>query len=209
MVFQDGASYRTWVPTVLDNLIARGDMPVTVAIFVQPGLFAGGRSNRSAEYDTLSDTYARFLLEEILPHVETTVSLRHDAAGRAIVGASSGGICAFTVAWERPEAFGKVVSWIGSFTNIASGPSLRAGGHNYQALVRKTPKKPLRIFLQDGSNDLDNVHGNWPLANQTLAGSLAYAGYDYRFEYGRGFHNHRHGRAIFPDTLRWLWRDWR
>jgi enterochelin esterase family protein len=101
------------------------------------------------------------------------------------------------------------VSWIGSFTNIASGPSLRAGGHNYQALVRKTPKKPLRIFLQDGSNDLDNVHGNWPLANQTLAGSLAYAGYDYRFEYGRGFHNHRHGRAIFPDTLRWLWRDWR
>lgn len=209
MVFQDGASYRTWVPTVLDNLIARGDMPVTVAIFVQPGLFAGGRSNRSAEYDTLSDTYARFLLEEILPHVETTVSLRHDAASRAIVGASSGGICAFTVAWERPEAFGKVVSWIGSFTNIASGPSLRAGGHNYQALVRKTPKKPLRIFLQDGSNDLDNVHGNWPLANQTLAGSLAYAGYDYRFEYGRGFHNHRHGRAIFPDTLRWLWRDWR
>ncbi len=209
MVFQDGGGVRTWVPTVLDNLIARGDMPVTVAIFLDPGVLADGRRNRSVEYDTLSDRYARFLLEEILPAVEKTVALRHDPAGRAIVGASSGGICAFTVAWERPDAFGKVVSWIGSFTNIASGASGRDGGHNYQALVRKTPRKPIRIFLQDGANDLDNVHGNWPLANLTLAGSLAYAGYDFRFEYGKGFHSQRHGRAIFPDTLRWLWRDWR
>lgn len=209
MVFQDGASYRTYVPTVLDNLIASGDIPVTVAVFVNPGVFAGGRSNRSAEYDTLSDRYARFLLEEILPDVETSVALRHDPEGMAIAGASSGGICAFTAAWERPDRFGKVLSWIGSFTNIASGESRREGGHNYQALVRKTPRKPIRVFLQDGASDLDNVHGNWPLANQTLAGSLAYAGYDYRFEYGRGFHSHRHGRAILPDTLRWLWRDWR
>ena len=209
MVFQDGASVRTFVPTVFDNLIARGDMPVTVAIFIDPGVFADGRRNRSVEYDTLSDRYARFLLEEILPAVQKTVTLREDAAGRAIAGASSGGICAFTAAWERPEAFGKVVSWIGSFTNIASGTTLREGGHNYQALVRKTPKKPIRVFLQDGANDLDNVHGNWPLANLTLASSLAYAGYDYRFEYGKGFHSHRHGRAILPDTLRWLWRDWK
>jgi enterochelin esterase family protein len=209
MVFQDGASYRSWVPTVFDNLIAQGDMPITVGIFIQPGLFDGGKANRSVEYDTLSDRYARFLLEEILPQVEKTVTLRHDAAGRAITGASSGGICAFTVAWERPAEFGKVVSWIGSFTNIASGATVREGGHNYQALVRKTPPKPIRVFLQDGANDLDNVHGNWPLANLTLAGSLAYAGYDYRFEYGKGFHSHRHGRAIFPDTLRWLWRDWK
>lgn len=209
MVFQDGAGVRTWVPTVLDNLIAQGDMPVTVAVFINPGTFADGRSNRSVEYDTLSDRYARFLLEEILPEVERTVTLRHDAAGRAIVGASSGGICAFTVAWERPDAFSKVISWIGSFTNIASGATRREGGHNYQALVRKTPHKPIRVFLQDGANDLDNVHGNWPLANQTLASSLAWAGYDYRFEFGKGFHNNRHGRAIFPDTLRWIWRDWR
>jgi enterochelin esterase-like enzyme len=209
MVFQDGAGVRTFVPTVFDNLIARGDMPVTVGIFIDPGVFADGRRNRSVEYDTLSDRYARFLLEEILPEVQTTVTLREDPAGRAIAGASSGGICAFTAAWERPDAFGKVVSWIGSFTNIASGPTLREGGHNYQALVRKTPKKPIRVFLQDGANDLDNVHGNWPLANLTLASSLAYAGYDYRFEYGKGFHSHRHGRAILPDTLRWLWRDWR
>lgn len=210
MVFQDGNSYREYVPTVFDNLIARGEMPVTVGIFIQPGVFVdGGRPNRSFEYDTLSDQYARFLLEEILPEVEKTAKLRHDPASRAIAGASSGGICAFTVAWERPDAFGKVVSWIGSFTNIASGKTLREGGHNYEAMVRKTPRKPIRIFLQDGANDLDNANGNWPLANQALARSLAYAKYDYRFEYGHGFHNHRHGRAIFPDTLRWLWRDYK
>ena len=208
MVFQDGASYREYVPTVFDNLIAQGDMPVTVGIFIQPGTFEGGRSNRSFEYDTLSDQYARFLLEEILPEVGKTVPLRTDAASRAILGASSGGICAFTVAWERPNEFSKVVSWIGSFTNIASGKTVREGGHNYEAMIRKTPKKPIRVFLQDGANDLDNANGNWPLANQTLAKSLAYARYDYRFEYGNGFHSHRHGRAILPDTLRWLWRDY-
>jgi enterochelin esterase-like enzyme len=208
MVFQDGASYREYVPTVFDNLIVKEDMPVTVAIFINPGTFEGGRSNRSFEYDTLSDQYARFLLEEILPEVEKTTKLRRDAASRGIVGASSGGICAFTVAWERPNEFSKVVSWIGSFTNIASGKTVREGGHNYEAMIRKTPKKPIRVFLQDGANDLDNANGNWPLANQTLAKSLAYAKYDYRFEYGQGFHSHRHGRAILPDTLRWLWRDY-
>jgi enterochelin esterase family protein len=209
MVFQDGAGVKDYVPIVFDNLIAKGDMPPTVGIFIQPGVFKeGGRANRSFEYDTLSDQYARFLLEEILPEVEKTVKLRHDVASRAIAGASSGGICAFTVAWERPDQFGKVLSWIGSFTNIASGKTVREGGHNYEALVRKTPKKPIRVFLQDGANDLDNANGNWPLANQTLAKSLAYAGYDYRFEFGKGFHSNRHGRAILPDTLRWLWRGY-
>jgi enterochelin esterase family protein len=207
MVFQDGSGYKDFVPTVFDNLIAEGDMPVTVGIFIQPGLLKDGRPNRSFEYDTLSDQYARFLLEEILPEVEQTVKLRHDAASRAIAGASSGGICAFTVAWERPDEFSKVLSWIGSFTNIASGKTVREGGHNYEALVRKTPKKPIRVFLQDGENDLDNANGNWPLANQTLARSLSYAKYDYRFELGHGFHSNRHGRAILPETLRWLWRD--
>jgi enterochelin esterase-like enzyme len=209
MVFQDGMGYKDYVPTVFDNLIAKRDMPVTVGVFIQPGVFKeGGRANRSFEYDTLSDQYARFLLEEILPEVEKTVKLRHDAASRAIGGASSGGICAFTVAWERPNEFSRVMSWIGSFTNIASGPTVRAGGHNYEAMVRKTPKKPIRVFLQDGANDLDNANGNWPLANQTLAKSLAYAGYDYRFEFGHGFHSNRHGRAMLPDTLRWLWRGY-
>ena len=208
MVFQDGAGGKDFVPTVFDNLIAKHDMPVTVGIFIQPGVFKDGRANRSFEYDTLSDQYARFLLEEILPEVEKTVKLRHDAASRAISGASSGGICAFTVAWERPNAFSKVISWTGSFTNIAAGDNLRSGGHNYEALVRRVPKKPIRVILQDGSNDLDNSAGSWWLANQTLARSLEYAGYDYRHDWGSGFHNYLHGRAIFPDSLRWLWRDY-
>ena len=206
MVFQDGAGYREFVPVVFDNLIAKGDMPVTVGIFVQPGVFQDSRSDRSFEYDTLSDQYARFLLEEILPEVEKTVKLRHDAASRAIAGASSGGICAFTVAWERPNEFSKVLSWIGSFTNLASGKTLREGGHNYPALIRRTPRKPIRVFLQDGANDLDNIAGNWPLANLSMAKSLAFARYDYRFEFGQGFHSNRHGRALLPDSLRWLWR---
>src|SRR5260221_1140706 len=208
MVFQDGAGPKDYVPTVFDNLIAKHDMPVTVGVFIQPGAFKDGRANRSFEYDTLSDQYARFLLEEILPEVEKTVKLRHDAASRAIAGASSGGICSFTVAWERPDAFSKVVSWIGSFTNIASGKTVREGGHNYEAMVRKTPKKPIRVFLQDGANDLDNAKGNWPLANQTLARSLAYAGDDYHFQPRHGFQYNRHGRAMLPDTLRWLWRGY-
>jgi enterochelin esterase family protein len=208
MVFQDGAGAKDFVPVVFDNLIAKGDMPVTVGVFVQPGTFGEGKSNRSFEYDTLSDQYARFLLEEILPEVEKTVKLRHDAASRAIGGASSGGICAFTVAWERPNEFSKVLSWIGSFTNLASGKTLREGGHNYPALIRRTPQKPIRIFLQDGANDLDNIAGSWPLANQSMAKALAFARYDYRFEYGQGFHNNRHGRAMLPDSLRWLWRDY-
>jgi len=209
MVFQDGRGYVEFVPTVFDNLIARGEMPVTAGIFVQPGVFADGKPNRSFEYDTLSDQYARFILEEILPEAEKTVKLRHDAESRAIAGISSGGICAFTAAWERPNEFSKVLSWVGSFTNIASGKTLREGGHNYPALIRKTPKKPIRVFLQDGANDLDNLHGNWPLANQEMAKALQFAGYDYKFVFGRGFHSNRHGRALLPDSLRWLWRDWR
>jgi enterochelin esterase-like enzyme len=208
MVFQDGNGPRAWAPTVFDNLIARKDMPVTVGVFIEPGGMKAPRDNRSFEYDTLSDQYARFLLEEILPEVEKSVKLRHDAGSRAIAGQSSGGICAFTVAWERPGEFSKVISWTGSFTNIAAGSDLRSGGHNYEALVRRVARKPIRVILQDGSNDLDSIPGSWWLANQTLARSLEYAGYDYRHDWGSGFHNYLHGRAIFPDSLRWLWRDY-
>ena len=212
MVFQDGGGYTSFVPTVFDNLIAKGEMPVTAAIFINPGSGRGeeGRGQRSVEYDTLSDRYARFLLEEILPEAEKTVKLRHDPESRAIAGISSGGICAWTVAWERPNEFRKVLSWVGSFTNIASGKTRHDGGHNYEALIRKTtPKKPIRVFLQDGANDLDNNNGNWPLANQQMAKALKFAGYDYQFVFGQGFHSPRHGRAILPDSLRWLWRDYK
>ncbi len=209
MVFQDGQGPRTYMPVILDNLIAQGDVPVMIAIFVPPGVRTDGRPNRSFEYDTLSDQYTRFLLEEIFPEVEKNYRLTKDPNMRAITGSSSGGICAFTVAWERPNEFSKVLSWIGSFTNIAAGPTVRAGGHNYEALIRKTPKKNIRVFLQDGANDLDNANGNWPLANQQMAKSLSFMGYDYKFEFGRGFHSASHGRAILPDSLRWLWRGWK
>ncbi len=213
MVFQDGHSYANpkgdfRATVVMDNLIHEGAMPVTVGIFIDPGHkgelppqrgWRPSPSNRSFEYDTLSDQYARFLIEEILPEVSKKYPLTSDPEMRAICGQSSGGICAWTVAWEKPDQFRKVVSHIGSFVNIR-------GGHNYEALIRKTPKKPIRIFLQDGSKDLDNEHGNWPLANQQMAKSLAFKGYDYKFVYGEGAHNGKHGGSIFPDTLRWLWR---
>jgi enterochelin esterase family protein len=212
MVFQDGHKYvnveqEYRAPVVLDNLIHKREMPVTIGIFINPG-HAGAElpadpwrgSNRSLEYDSLSEQYARFLAEEMLPEVGTKYRLTADPEARAIVGASSGGICAFTAAWERPDLFRKVVSHIGSFTNIR-------GGHVYPALVRKSSKRPLRIFLQDGSNDLDNAHGSWPLANQEMAAALKFRGYDHRFEYGDGAHTHKHGGSLLPETLRWLWRD--
>jgi enterochelin esterase-like enzyme len=211
MIFCDGAgfikadgNFRT--PTVFDNLIAAGDMPVTIGIFINPGVFpsedpkAKPRSNRSFEYDSLGNLYARFLLEEIIPEVKKDYSLSDDPAQRALCGNSSGGICAFTAAWEHPEAFGRVVSHIGSFTNIR-------GGYVYPALIRKTEKKPLKIFLEDGENDLDNQFGNWPLANQDMAAALNFAGYNYRFVMGKGTHNTKHAGSIFPDTLRWIWAD--
>jgi enterochelin esterase-like enzyme len=210
MVFQDGGSYvnpkgQFRLPTVFDNLIHKKEMPVTIGIFINPGrvpaAMPGGqeRSNRSFEYDTLSDQYARFLEKEILPEVSKSYNLRPDAAGRAICGISSGGICAFTVAWERPDLFSKVLSHVGSFTNIR-------GGDVYPGLVRKTEHKPIRVFLQDGSGDLDNLHGSWPLANQQMAAALKFAKYDCKFVYGDGGHNGKHGGAILPDSLRWLWR---
>jgi enterochelin esterase family protein len=209
MVFQDGGNYVDTkkdfrVPTVFDNLIHKKEMPVTVGIFINPGRVPAGpnqrpRENRSFEYDTLSDQYARFLEKEILPEVGKELNLRQDAAGRAICGISSGGICAFTVAWERPDLFSKVLSHVGSFTNIR-------GGDVYPGLIRKTERKPIRVFLQDGSNDLDNQFGSWPLANQQMAAALKFARYDYKFVYGDGAHNGKHGGAILPDSLRWLWR---
>jgi enterochelin esterase family protein len=212
MVFQDGGSYvnpkrEFRVPIVFDNLIHKKEIPVMIGIFIDPGSFdiEGGknktpdRKNRSFEYDTLSAQYARFLEADILPMIGEKYNLRKDAAGRGICGISSGGICAFTVAWERPDLFSKVLSHVGSFTNIR-------GGDRYPGIIRKTKNKDIRVFLQAGANDLDNEHGNWPLGNLQMAKALAYKKYDYRLEYGDGGHNGKHGGAILPESLRWLWR---
>ncbi len=215
MVFQDGHAYvstngQVRATIVFDNLIAKGEMPVTVGVFINPGHRGtnapagntwGARDNRSLEYDGLGPAYAKFLADELLPYLTTRyhLNLSTDPRQRALCGMSSGGICAFTAAWERPDLFGKVVSHIGSFVNIR-------GGHVYPALIRKTERKPIRVFLQDGRNDLNNVHGDWPLSNQQMANALAFAGYDHRFVLGEGSHSGEQGGAIFPETLRWLWR---
>ncbi|MEI6712482.1 MAG: alpha/beta hydrolase-fold protein [Verrucomicrobiota bacterium] len=212
IVFQDGGGYVKTdgafkAPVVLDNLIAKGELPVTVAVFVSPGSVTAGktgavnRSNRSFEYDSLGDRYVRFLLEEFLPEALQGVNVTSDPAGRGIVGSSSGGICAFTAAWERPDQFGKVFSSIGSFTNIR-------GGYVYPALIRKSKSapKPLRVYLVDGESDVNNLHGHWPLSNEDMGAALSFAGYDYHLEMTGGGHSGQAAGAMLPDVLRWLWR---
>ena len=212
MIFQDGGGYvaedgRWRVPVVFDNLIHKHEMPVAIGIFINPGVLPArsdseqARYNRSFEYDALGDRYARFLLDEILPEVGRHYNLSSDPNDRAISGLSSGGICAFTAAWNRPDAFHRVLSFIGSFTNLR-------GGEIYPSLIRKTEPKPLRVFLQDGKNDLNLYAGNWYIANQDMASALEYAGYDSTFVVGTEGHNAKHGTAILPDALRWLWRDY-
>lgn len=218
MVFQDGHAYASKkgdfkTPLVFDTLIARGEMPPVVGVFIDPGVFADElpgetgwdtqkqfKSNRSVEYDTPNGDYARFLETEILPEIAKKWPFSSDPEQHAICGLSSGGICAFTAAWERPDLFRKVVSHVGSFTNIR-------GGYHYPWLLRKEEPKPLRVFLQGGAHDLDNAHGNWPLANQMMANSLAFRKYDHKFVFDeRGAHSGKCGGSILPDTLRWLWR---
>ena len=214
MVFLDGAylgfvqrdgSWR--VPIVLDNLIARKELPVMAAVFVDPGERLRNPSDlddqRSKEYDTLDDRYASLLLSEILPEAQKHVRLSDDPNRRGIAGRSSGGIGAFTVAWHRPEQFRKVFSANGSFVNIR-------GGGAYPNLIRRERQRPLRVFLQDGVND--SLGGpyrglNWPEGNRAMAAALAFRSYDYQLVMGDGTHSDRHGAAIFPDALRWLWRD--
>ena len=211
MVFNDGRTYvnlngQFRTPTVFDNLIHRGDMPVTLGVFVNPGVIPpalegqSGRRMRSFEYDSLGDRYARFVADELIRELSQQYNLSTNPDCRAICGISSGGIAAFTVAWERPDAFRKVLCHIGSFVNIR-------GGNSYPFILRKTEPKPLRVFLQEGFNDLDNLHGHWPLGNKEMAASLEFQNYDYKFVLGSESHNGRHGGAILPDALIWLWRD--
>jgi hypothetical protein len=237
LVFQDGqratnpeGSLR--IPFVLDNLIAKKEIPVTIGIFITPGnlsehypdnLGMGNPDHRAQEYDALNDTYARFLIEELLPEVSKQYRLTNDPDQRVIGGTSSGAICAFTVAWQRPDKFHKVISMIGSFTSIGYQPAhdgqpMTPGGDLYPGLIRKTPIKPIKIFLQDGSNDLNNEHGNWFLANQQMLSALEWANanadqnnipgarYAVNHVWGEGTHSDQHGGAILPDVLRWMFK---
>lgn len=214
-VSQDGILYKA--PTVFDNLINKKEMPVTIGIFIKPGdkprkpgepprKRPDGRpaspANRSTEYDTLGDKYSRFLLEEILPEVSKKYNLTKDPEGRCIAGSSSGGICAWTVCWERPDQFRKCYTTVGSFTNIR-------GGNKYPEMVRNSPKKPIRIFQQDGVNDIVNQFGSWPEANKAMAAALDEKGYDHKFVVGQGVHSSNHGTQLFPEAMRWIWRDYK
>ena len=220
MVFNDGLGYAdpqgpVRAPLVLDSLMHAGDIPPTVGVFVMPGRPPGaavqvpdpealasrnmGGMQRSFEYDSVTDAYARFLTTELLPFAEAEVghAFAKDPAQRTIVGISSGGICAFNAAWHDPQAFGRVLSHCGSFVNIR-------GGHNYPYLIKSTPRKPIRVFLTSGAGDANIIIGNWPLANKAVAAALEYAGYESRFVFGEGGHSLRHGGAVFADSLRWL-----
>lgn len=210
---QDGIQWKA--PTVFDNLIDKKEMPVTIGVFVTPGKVladngtsAQDRYNRSFEYDGLGDAYARFILSEILPEVEKrktsdgrAIRLSKNGNDRAIGGSSSGAIAAFTAAWEYPEEFSRVFSAIGTYVALR-------GGALYPFLIRKYEPKPIRIFLQDGNNDLNIYAGDWWKANETMERALTFAGYEVSHVWGEGTHNGTHGTAIFPQAMRWLWKDW-
>lgn len=212
-VNQDGIQWEA--PTVFDNLIARKEMPVTIGVFVMHGKVRAqdstaqlDRFNRSYEYDGLGDSYVRFLLEELLPDVETKkatdgrqIRLSKSGNDRAIGGSSSGAICAFNAAWERPDAFSRVFSAIGTYVGLR-------GADRFHSLVRKYEPKPIRIFMQDGSNDLNIYGGDWWMANQTLERALTWSGYEVSHVWGEGAHNGKQGTAVFPDAMRYLWKDW-
>ena len=212
-VNQDGVQWKA--PIVFDNLIYKNEMPVTIGVFVMPGRVlaanaatANDRFNRSFEYDGLGDAYARFILEEILLEVEkkkTTdgriIRLSKNGNDRAIGGSSSGAVCAFTAAWERPKDFSRVFSAIGTYVGLR-------GADRYSTLIRKYEPKPLRIFLQDGTNDLNIYAGDWWKANETMERALTFSGYELNHSWGADGHNGNQGTSIFPAAMRWLWKDW-
>ena len=225
MVFNDGQAFKNMdgdlrVPNVLDNLIDRRELPVMLAVFINPGRRSdqpeptpqewGDRTtNRPTEYNSLDDKYARVICDELLPALDKEYSIARDPSRRGIGGASSGAIAAFTVAWERPNEFRKVLSLIGSFVNLR-------GGDRYPEIVRQADRKPLRVYMQDGRNDNRGVRADnpdydprrdWFLQNVRLMQALSEKGYDLNYSWGIGRHSQKHGGAMLPDMLRWLWRD--
>jgi enterochelin esterase-like enzyme len=237
MVFQDGGGYidregNNPALNVIDNLIAQKKIPVLIAVFINPGDISDSPSTptykfvkaysdkwsrtlkdsmRSTLYDTVSDRYGRYLRDEILAEVGAKYNLRKDAYSRAITGLSSGGICSFNAAWQLPDQFSRVISWIGSFTSIQwkEDPHVPDGGQDYAEKVLREPKRNLRVWLEDGSEDQENArYGSWPLANVRLANALKLKDYDFHFSFGKGTHNSGGGAAEFPEEVIWLWRDY-
>jgi enterochelin esterase-like enzyme len=236
MVFQDGGGYIDRESdhaalNVIDNLISQKKIPVMICVFINPGDISdspGTRtyqfvkaysdkwqrtmkdSMRSTEYDTVSDRYVRFLRDEVLAEVSTKYNIRKDAYSRAITGLSSGAICAFNAAWQMPDQFSRVISWIGSFESIQwkEDASITDGGQDYPEKILHESKRNIRVWLQDGSNDLDLRYGDWPLANLRLATALKFKEYDFHLSFGEGTHNAAHGAAEFPEEMTWLWRDY-
>jgi len=226
MIFQDGQAFVSLtgeyrIPNVFDNLIYRREMPVTIGVFINPGHLPNQQessptnwgdsiNNRGLEYNELNDNYARLIVNELLPILAKDYNLSPNPDDRAMAGASSGAICAFTVAWQRPDQFHKVISTIGSFTDIR-------GGHVYPDLIRQSERKPIRIFLQDGLNDNRgrgrngsdyNPKRDWHAQNLKMADALTAKGYEVNYCWGIGTHSNKQGGAIMPDMLRWLWRDY-
>ncbi|QEG20486.1 SMP-30/gluconolactonase/LRE family protein [Mariniblastus fucicola] len=213
MVFQDGTGFSkvegrpSKTPLVFDNLIHSGEMPVTIGLFIDPGVVpaqnknAQPRFNRSFEYDAVDDRYARFLIEEMIPEVEESYAISDDPNDRGICGSSSGGIAAFNVAWQRPDQFRRVYTMVGTYIGLR-------GANEMSVLVRKTEPKPIRVFLQDGSNDLNIYCGDWWVSNQGMLSALKFSGYEVDHAWGQGGHNRKHGGAVLPDAMRFIWKDW-
>jgi enterochelin esterase-like enzyme len=237
MVFQDGGWYtdrdgNNPALNVIDNLIAQKKIPVLIAVFINPGDISESPGTptygfvkaysdkwhrtlkdamRSTLYDTVSDRYPRFLRDEILTEVGAKYNLRKDAYSHAMTGLSSGGICSFNAAWQLPDQFSRVISWIGSFDSIQwkEDPNVPDGGQDYPSKILREPKRNIRVWLQDGSEDLEiERYGSWPLANLRMANALKMKGYDFHLSFGKGTHNSGHGAAQFPEEMIWLWRDY-
>jgi enterochelin esterase family protein len=224
MIFNDGQAYMApqgdiRAQNVLDNLIYRREIPVMIAVFINPGRrpdqpeptprnWGDRDTNRPTEYNSLDDRYPRVIVDELLPVVTKDYNISPDPERRGIGGCSSGAIAAFTVAWERPDQFRKVLSMVGSFTNIR-------GGHAYADIVRKSDRKPIRVFLQDGRNDNRgqrrggeyDATWDWFLQNVRLVEALLNKGYDVNYTWSIGKHGARQGGPLVPEMMRWLWRD--
>jgi hypothetical protein len=214
MVWQDGQGLENELGgirliTVTDNLVQQGLLPPIVHVMIAPGTSADGKAMRSIEYDTVSDHYARFLMEEVLPDVEKTYKLRQDSYSRAIAGESSGGICAFSAAWFMPDKFSRVHSAVGSFTSIQWRSKENVdGGNVYPFMVRKDPKRNIRMWMSDGADDLENNHGSWPMQAIQMANSLKFREYDFHFRFGTAAHGGAQAALDLPESLMWLWRDY-